>query len=78
MDEPLAALDLPTRLAFLRFLKRVHREFALPILYVSHDLSSVLNFADAVVLLPTYPRYPNRDVDRNLEVLRAYAAARGV
>ncbi|HEY5656221.1 MAG TPA: DegT/DnrJ/EryC1/StrS family aminotransferase, partial [Myxococcota bacterium] len=47
------------------------REFA-------RDCPNAREAADAVVLLPTYPRYPNRDVDRNLEVLRAYAAARGV
>ncbi|MFQ5825113.1 MAG: ATP-binding cassette domain-containing protein, partial [bacterium] len=48
MDEPLAALDLPARLSFLKFLKKIHKQFDLPILYVSHDLSNVLNFADQV------------------------------
>ena len=51
MDEPLAALDLSARLSFLKFLKGIHRKFELPILYVSHDLANVLNFADEVVLL---------------------------
>ncbi|NIR48037.1 molybdenum ABC transporter ATP-binding protein [candidate division KSB1 bacterium] len=51
MDEPLAALDMTTRLAFLNFLKNVHRQFRLPILYVSHDLANVLNFADHVIVL---------------------------
>jgi molybdate transport system ATP-binding protein len=51
MDEPLAALDLSARLSFLKFLKDIHRTFKLPILYVSHDLSNVLNFADAVIIL---------------------------
>jgi len=51
LDEPLAALDLSARLAFLTFLKRIHREFHLPILYVSHDLSSVINFADTLIIL---------------------------
>jgi len=51
MDEPLAALDLPVRLAFLNFLKSIHKTYNLPILYVSHDLAQVLNFADQIVML---------------------------
>ncbi len=51
MDEPLAALDFPARLSFLNYLKEIHKRFALPILYVSHDLSNVLNFADQVIIL---------------------------
>ncbi|MFQ5651373.1 MAG: molybdenum ABC transporter ATP-binding protein [bacterium] len=51
MDEPLAALDQPVRLALLEFLKEVHERLALPILYVTHDLSNVINFADQVVVL---------------------------
>lgn len=51
MDEPLAALDLPAKLAFLKFLKDIHKKYSLPIIYVSHDLSSVLNFADRVILI---------------------------
>ena len=51
MDEPLAALDLTARLSFLKFLKEIYRKFKLPILYVTHDLASVLNFADEVVIL---------------------------
>lgn len=51
MDEPLAALDLTTRLSFLNFLKDVHKRYDLPILYVSHDLANVLNFADQIVVL---------------------------
>ena len=51
MDEPLAALDLPVKLSFLNFLRDVHQRFDLPILYVSHDLSSVLKFAQQVIIL---------------------------
>lgn len=51
MDEPLAALDLPVRLAFLNFLKSIHEKYRLPILYVSHDLSQVLTFAEQVIIL---------------------------
>ncbi len=51
LDEPLAALDHNARLSFLRFLRRVHIDLELPILYVSHDISNVINFADEVIIL---------------------------
>lgn len=51
MDEPLASLDQPTRLSFLIFLKSIHQKFNLPILYVTHDIASVINFADEVLIL---------------------------
>jgi len=51
MDEPVAALDIPTRYALLKFIKHIHQELTLPILYVSHDVSHVLTFADEVVVL---------------------------
>ncbi len=51
MDEPLAALDQTARLAFLTFLKNIHARLEIPILYVTHDLASVVNFAHQVVLL---------------------------
>lgn len=51
MDEPLVALDKHTKLKFLSYLKEVHSIFNLPILYISHDLTSVINFAnDAIVM----------------------------
>jgi molybdate transport system ATP-binding protein len=51
MDEPLAALDLSVKLTFLSYLRDVHERFELPILYVSHDLGDVLNFAEQMVIL---------------------------
>ncbi len=51
MDEPLAALDLPARMRLLVYLRSVHEAFDLPILYVSHDLASVVNFTDSMILL---------------------------
>jgi len=51
MDEPLTALDTGTKLRLLSYLKEIHTIFNLPILYVSHDLTTVINFAnDAIVM----------------------------
>ena len=51
LDEPLAALDRKTKLRFLSYLGEIHKTFNLPILYVSHDITAIINFAkDAVVM----------------------------
>ena len=51
MDEPLAALDLKRKLEILPYLERLHRELALPIIYVSHSPDEVARLADHLVLL---------------------------
>ncbi len=51
MDEPMAALDQETRQQFLHFLKKIQKEYQLPILYVSHDLHNVIHFADELLLM---------------------------
>lgn len=51
MDEPLSALDRQTRDEILPFLERLHETLAIPVLYVSHDLTEVERLADHIVLL---------------------------
>lgn len=51
MDEPLAALDMESRLEILRYLERLHRELEIPVLYVTHALDEVARLADHLVLL---------------------------
>lgn len=51
MDEPLSALDRPTRDEILPFLERLHETLALPILYVSHDMAEIERLADHLVLM---------------------------
>ncbi|HQT30595.1 MAG TPA: molybdenum ABC transporter ATP-binding protein [Thiobacillus sp.] len=51
MDEPLAALDAPARDEILPCLDRLHRELAIPILYVSHSADEVARLADHLVCL---------------------------
>lgn len=53
MDEPLAALDAPRKAEILPYLERLHRELALPIVYVTHALDEVARLADHLVLLDT-------------------------
>ena len=51
MDEPLSALDRPTRDEILPFLQRLHTTLRLPIIYVTHDMVEVEQLADHLVLM---------------------------
>lgn len=51
MDEPLAALDVARKQEILPYLERLHRQLAIPILYVSHAPDEVARLADYLVVL---------------------------
>jgi molybdate transport system ATP-binding protein len=51
MDEPLASLDAARKAEVLPFIMRLGREFAIPILYVSHALDEILNLATRMVMI---------------------------
>ncbi|MEZ5818677.1 MAG: molybdenum ABC transporter ATP-binding protein [Hyphomicrobiaceae bacterium] len=51
MDEPLSALDRMTKDEILPYFEKLHEQFALPILYVSHDLGEIERLADTLVLV---------------------------
>lgn len=51
MDEPLSALDRPTKNEILPFLERLHARLSLPVFYISHDMSEIERLADHLVLM---------------------------
>jgi molybdate transport system ATP-binding protein len=51
MDEPLSALDRSNKEELLPYFEALHETLAIPILYVSHDISEVERLADFLVLL---------------------------
>lgn len=51
LDEPLAALDSKRKQEILPYLERLHRELAIPVIYVSHAPDEVARLADHLVLL---------------------------
>jgi molybdate transport system ATP-binding protein len=51
LDEPLSAIDPGRRSEVLPWLARLRRESALPMLYVTHQTSEVLQLADHLLLL---------------------------
>ena len=50
LDEPFSALDKPLRMEMQKFLKEVRREFNIPLLLVTHDLSEALALADKIII----------------------------
>lgn len=51
MDEPLAALDIARKRELLPFIRRLHDELDIPVIYVSHSLQEVVQITDTLVLL---------------------------
>jgi len=51
MDEPLAALDFPSKQEILPYLEQLHDELEIPVVYVSHDPAEVARLADHMMLL---------------------------
>ena len=51
MDEPLASLDTARREEVLPYLETLRDQFAIPMVYVSHDFDEVLRLATHVVLM---------------------------
>ncbi|MBO6718546.1 MAG: molybdenum ABC transporter ATP-binding protein [Rhizobiaceae bacterium] len=71
MDEPLSALDRETRDEILPFLERLHETLAIPLIYVTHDLSEVERLADHVVLMQAgevVAAGPLADIQTNIDL----------
>ncbi|ANN67529.1 ABC transporter ATP-binding protein [Bordetella bronchialis] len=50
-DEPLTVIDPHLKWALRRKLKEIHQEFKLTLIYVTHDQTEALTFADQVVVM---------------------------
>lgn len=50
MDEPLSALDNALKADILPYLEALHREFSIPIVYVTHSVEELIRLADHIVL----------------------------
>ncbi len=51
LDEPVASLDARLRGVVLSYLRRIHRDLHIPMVYVSHSISEVLALADDALVL---------------------------
>ena len=51
MDEPLAALDAQRKVEIIPFIRKIEQELSIPIIYVTHSMSEVLQLVDTMVIL---------------------------
>ena len=51
MDEPLAALDTLIKTEIIPFIRKIEKELSIPIIYVTHSMSEVLQLVDTMVIL---------------------------
>ncbi|HWB19417.1 MAG TPA: molybdenum ABC transporter ATP-binding protein [Phycisphaerales bacterium] len=51
LDEPLASLDVRLRRQIIPYLRKVRDELRIPMLYVSHDLSEILQLTDQLFIM---------------------------
>jgi molybdate transport system ATP-binding protein len=51
MDEPLGSIDAAAKTRILPYLQRLHDSLSIPVIYVSHSLDEILEFADNVVMI---------------------------
>ena len=51
MDEPMAALDKKLREQMQLEIRRIHTEFGITMLYVTHDQEEALNMSDRIILM---------------------------
>jgi molybdate transport system ATP-binding protein len=51
LDEPLASLDIKRKREILPFIRRLHNQLKVPIVYVSHAITEILQLADIVAFL---------------------------
>ncbi len=51
LDEPFSAIDINMRRELLPFISRLHAEFDLPIMIISHDLPDILQLTDYLLLI---------------------------
>ncbi len=50
-DEPLANLDAPLRVQMRQKIKRMHREFGMTAIYVTHDQQEAMSLADRIAVM---------------------------
>lgn len=76
MDEPLSALDQTSKRSIFRCFERLHEEFLLPILYVSHDINEIATLADQILVVAHGKKEkqgPTKDILHQMNLMPATA-----
>jgi NitT/TauT family transport system ATP-binding protein len=63
MDEPFASVDAQTRFELEDLILRLHQEFSVTVIFVTHDIDEAIYLADRVVVLSAAPGTVTEIVD---------------
>ena len=63
MDEPFASVDAYTRTELEDLVLKVHRDFGMTVVFVTHDVDESVYLGDRVVVLTRTPTIVDREVD---------------
>ena len=70
LDEPTSALDSKSRENFYALINRLNKEHGMTIVYVTHDLGSIKNFANKVLYLDGAVKYFGASKKFNVDSIR--------
>ncbi|MCY3883933.1 MAG: molybdenum ABC transporter ATP-binding protein [Gammaproteobacteria bacterium] len=70
LDEPLASVDVDRKAEFVPYLKSVHREYRIPMLYVTHSLSEVAALCEHTVVLRNGQIHKQGETTKVLQALQ--------
>jgi NitT/TauT family transport system ATP-binding protein len=77
MDEPFASVDAQTRFELEDLILRLHHEFSVTVIFVTHDIDEAIYLADRVVVLSASPGAVREIVDVALPRPRDQIATKG-
>jgi oligopeptide/dipeptide ABC transporter ATP-binding protein len=63
-DEPVSMVDASLRSTILKALRRLNREFSVPIFYITHDLTTAYHISDYIIILYRGSVMEAGDVDK--------------
>ena len=64
LDEPMSEIDIKNKAKLLFLLKKINKEFNVPILYVSHSIEEISQIADQIVLIDKGKKIKSGTIDK--------------
>lgn len=74
LDEPTTGIDVTTQHHLIELIRRLHQDYQLTIVFVTHDINIISPFVDALILLKTrlHGKGPPRDILNQETLSRVY------
>ena len=64
LDEPMSEIDIKNKAKLLFLLKKINKEFNVPVLYVSHSIEEISQIADQIVLIDKGKKIKSGAIDK--------------